>query len=65
MSLDTKHDHYQKCVSEWADADRECSRLYGLWQEASERRRRLAKLKNAAWREYTNAIEQRPAPLPS
>lgn len=47
----THADNFDKLVDEWAAADKECSRLYMLWNEACIRRRRLARAKNQAWRE--------------
>jgi hypothetical protein len=50
----TREDYFEKCVREWAEADKECTRLYMLWDEACARRRRLAQAKNQAWRELNN-----------
>jgi hypothetical protein len=47
----TRQDYFDKTVAEWAAADAECTRLYMLWNEACEHRRRLARAKNQAWRE--------------
>jgi len=51
----TYEDNFEKLIDEWASADKECTRLYMLWNEACQRRRRLARLKNQAWREMNAA----------
>lgn len=51
----THQDYFDKTVAEWAAADAECRRLYMLWNEAQIRQRKLAKLKNQAWRELNAA----------
>lgn len=48
-------DDFEKLTDEWAAADKECSRLYLLWNEACTVRRRLARAKNQAWREMNAA----------
>jgi hypothetical protein len=51
----THDDNFEKLVDEWAAADKECGRLYILWNEACQRRQRLARAKNRAWHETTAA----------
>lgn len=46
---------FEGLVEEWATADKECQRLHGLWNEACERRRKLARAKNEAWRKMNAA----------
>lgn len=53
--MTTHEDNFTKLVDEWVAADKECSRLYSLWNEACIRRRRLARAKNQAWREMNAA----------
>lgn len=48
-------DDFEKMVDEWANAERECVRLYALWSEACHRRRVLARAKNQVWREMNAA----------
>lgn len=49
MARSTHEDRFQKAVKAWAKADQECSRSFAVWNDACERRKRLAVEKNAAW----------------
>lgn len=40
---------FDMAIDDWAAADVECSRLYLLWQEAIQRRKRAVAHKRAAW----------------
>jgi hypothetical protein len=46
---------FERLVDEWAAADKECQRLHSLWNDACERRRKLARAKNEAWRRMNSA----------
>ena len=55
MTVSARRAGFDQLVSDWAAADKECGRLYGLWQAACDRRARLATAKNYAWLELKRA----------
>jgi hypothetical protein len=54
---------FHNAVAEWAKADQECSRLYVLWSNACDRRKKLAAEKNDAWSEKEMARTEQNARL--
>lgn len=59
MSIKAAETYFTACVEEWHLADRECQRTFAIWNDACERRVRLAAKKNAAYEELEIARRTR------
>ena len=57
MTEESEAKYYELCVRRWDAADRECRRLYVLWQAANDQRAGLAVVKNNAWKCLNEARE--------
>jgi hypothetical protein len=55
MSVKSKEQRFKDVVDLWVRADLECRDTYIAWQQACERRIKLAETKNAAWKEVVEA----------
>lgn len=58
MTIIDRRAGFNQLVADWTAADKECGRLYSLWQAACDRRARLATAKNYAWLELKEAEAQ-------